>query len=77
MLANILAYCSSGMEKFIMFQSSTCFCSVCRSPCGFYWGTKSLAARADKLWATHKQQSHSLVAKMDMAEEQPEADQKK
>jgi hypothetical protein len=32
---------------------------------------RSLAARADKLWANHKQQSHDLVANMDIAEEQP------
>jgi hypothetical protein len=31
---------------------------------------RSLAARADKLWATHKQQSHNLVAIVDIAEEQ-------
>jgi hypothetical protein len=27
----------------------------------------SLQCRADKLWATHKQQSHDLVANMDIA----------
>jgi hypothetical protein len=32
---------------------------------------RGLVARADKLWANHKQQSHDLVANMDIAEEQP------
>jgi hypothetical protein len=36
---------------------------------------RNLAARADKLWATHRQQSHDLAANVDkdMAEEQPAA----
>ncbi len=29
------------------------------------------ADRADRLWATHKPQSHDLVAHVDTAEEQP------
>ncbi len=31
---------------------------------------RSLAARADRLWATHRPQSHDLVANVDTAEEQ-------
>ncbi len=30
-----------------------------------------LAARADRLWATHRPQSYDLVANVDVAEEQP------
>ncbi len=31
--------------------------------------TRSLAAWADRLWATHRPQSHDLVANVDAAEE--------
>ncbi len=34
-------------------------------------GNRILAARADRLWATHKPQSHDLVASVVTAEEQP------
>jgi transcriptional regulator with AAA-type ATPase domain len=32
---------------------------------------RSLAARADRLWATHRPQGHDLVAQVGAAEEQP------
>jgi hypothetical protein len=41
MLANILAYCPSGVEQTIMFQYCTCSCSVCQLPCGLCSGNKS------------------------------------
>jgi hypothetical protein len=75
MLVTMLAYCPSGMEQTIMFQ------------CMFLQGLsvtlrtllgeqergdiRSLVARANKLWATHKPQSHNLVASVDTSEEQP------
>jgi hypothetical protein len=32
---------------------------------------RNLAAKADRLWASHKQQAHDLVANVETAEEQP------
>jgi hypothetical protein len=69
MLVNILAYCPSGMEQSIMFQYM--FLLVTLRTC---WSSRSLAARADKLWgAIDKQQFHDLVANVEVAEEQPVA----
>jgi hypothetical protein len=75
MLASMLAYCLAGMEQTIMFQ----FLFLQRLPVtlrtllgeqepGDIW---SLADRADRLWATHKLQSHDLVAQVGTVEEQP------
>jgi hypothetical protein len=76
MLAIILAYSPSGMEQTIMFQymfmqrlSVTLRTLLGKQEPG---DIRSLAARADKLWATHKPQSHDLVANVNKAEEQPD-----
>jgi hypothetical protein len=66
MLANMLAYCPTGMEQTIMFQ----FMFLQRLPVTLRTllgeqepgDIKSLAARADRLWATHRPQGHDLVA---------------
>ena len=75
MLASMLAYCPAGMEQTIMFQ----FLFLQRLPVTLRTllgeqepgDIRSLAARADRLWATHRPQSHDLVANVDVAEEQP------
>jgi hypothetical protein len=74
MLASMLAYCPAGMEQTIMFQ----FLFLQWQPVTLRellgeqepGDIRSLAARADRLWATHKPQSHDLVANVDTAEEQ-------
>jgi hypothetical protein len=75
MLASMLAYCPAGMEQTIMFQ----FLFLLRLPVTLRTllgeqepgDIRSLAARADRLWATHRPQSHDVVANVDAAEEQP------
>ncbi len=75
MLASMLAYCPAGMEQTIMFQ----YMFLQRLPVTLWTligeqepgNIRSLAARADRLWATHKPQSHDLVAHVDTVEEQP------
>ena len=49
----------------------TCSYSGCLCLCGTCLGNRILAARADRLWATHKPQSHDLVASVVTAEDQP------
>jgi hypothetical protein len=75
MLASMLAYCPAGMEQTIMFQ----FLFLQRLPVTLRTllgelepgDIRSLAVRADRLWATHRPQSHDLEANVDAAEEQP------
>jgi hypothetical protein len=75
MLANMLPYCPAGMEQTIMFQ----FMFLQRLPDTLRTllgeqepgDIRSLAARADRLWATHRPQGHDLVAQVGIAEEQP------
>jgi hypothetical protein len=75
MLASMLAYCPTGMEQTIMFQ----FMFLQRLPVTLRTllgeqepgDIRSLAARADRLWATHRPQGHDLVAQVGTAEEQP------
>jgi len=75
MLASMLAYCPAGMEQTIMFQ----FLFLQRLPVTLRTllgeqepgDIRSLAARADRLWATHNLQSHDLVAQVGTVEEQP------
>jgi hypothetical protein len=75
MLANMLSYCPAGMEQTIMFQ----FMFLQRLPVTLRTllgeqepgDIRSLAARADRLWATHRPQGHDLVAQVGMAEDQP------
>jgi hypothetical protein len=77
MLANMLAYCPSHMEPSIMFQYLflqrllvTLQTLLGKQEPG---DIRSLAVRADKLWATHKHQPQDLVATVDAAVEQPAA----
>jgi hypothetical protein len=75
LLANMLAYCPFGMEQTIVFQ----YMFLQRLPVTLrtLFGEqepgdiRSLAARADKMWATHKHQSHDIVANVEPAEDQP------
>ncbi len=75
MLASMLAYCPAGMEQSVMFQ----FLFLQRLPVTLRkllgeqepGDIRSLAARADRLWVTHRPQSHDVVANVDAAEEQP------
>jgi hypothetical protein len=75
LLAGMLAYCPSGMEQTIMIQ----YMFLQRLPVTLQTllgeqepgDIRSLAARADKMWATHKHQSHDVVANVEPAEDQP------
>jgi hypothetical protein len=66
MLASMLVYCPFGMEQAITFQ----YMFLQRLPATLRTLLReqepgdigSLVARVDKLWATHKPQSHDLVA---------------
>jgi len=66
MLASTLVYRPFGMEQTIMFQ----YMLLQRLPVTLRTllreqepgNIRSLVARVDKLWATHKPQSHDLVA---------------
>jgi hypothetical protein len=75
MLASMLACCPAGMEETIIFQ----FLFLQRLPVTLWMllgeqepgDIRCLAARADRLWATHRPQSNDLVANVDTVEEQP------
>ncbi len=75
MLASMLAYCPAGMEQTIMFKFLFLqwLPVTLRALLGEQEPSdiRSLAARADRLWATHRPQSHDLVANVDTTEEQP------
>ncbi len=70
----MLAYCPAGMEQTIMFQFL--FLQRLQVTLRTLLGEqepgdiRSLAARADRPWATHRLQSHYLLANVDAAEEQ-------
>jgi hypothetical protein len=73
MLATMLTCCPTGINQTIMIQ----YMFLQRLPVTLTFfrdqepgDIRSLAARADRLWATHKPQSHDLVAHLDTAEEQ-------
>jgi hypothetical protein len=74
LLANMLAFCPSGMEQTIMFQ----YMLLQRLPVTLRTllgeqepgDIRSLAARGDKLWATRRQQSYDVVANVEPAEDQ-------
>jgi hypothetical protein len=74
LLATMLASCPAGQEQTVMFQ----YMFLQRLPCTLRTllgeqdagDIRSLAARADKLWSTHKQQSHDMVANVEAAEEE-------
>jgi hypothetical protein len=70
MLASMLAYCPAGMFQFMFLQQLPV---TLRTLLGEQepGDIRSLAAWTDRLWATHKPQSHDLVAHVDKAAEQP------
>jgi hypothetical protein len=71
MLASMLAYCPSHRTDY-QIKSNTC--SLQHLPVTLQtllgeqepYDISFLAARVDKLWATHKPQSHNLVASVDI-----------
>jgi hypothetical protein len=75
LLANMLAYCPSGMKQTVMFQYMflQSLPVTLRTLLGEQepGDIRSLAARADNMWATHKHQSHDVVANVEPAEDQP------
>jgi hypothetical protein len=74
MIASMLAYFPAGMEHPIMFHYMflSWLAVTLRSLLGEQepGDIRSLVTRADRLWATHKPQSHDLVAHVNTAEEQ-------
>jgi hypothetical protein len=75
LLASLLYFCPPGMEKTSMFQ----YMFLQRLPCTLRTmlgeqepgGIRCILARADRLWASYKQQANDLVANVEVAEEQP------